>query len=129
VQLINDKKYTELQELHNAFGKIHGKDHKNKLILLSNYFRFQTTNDKEKRAEYAEKVLESLKKFDQDTFSYYFEKIKDSLEQYKKLEKKLQPELNPSMSFLEALFFLPTRMMANVYNAFIAPQKQNTDDE
>jgi len=129
VQLIKSKKYKVLKEFQNSFEKIPGKAHKNKMVLLSNYFQFQSTTDDKKRAQYAENVLESIKLFDQNTFSYYFEKIKDSLEAYKKLEKKLQPELNPSMSFMENLFFLPAKIMVDVYNSFVEQQKQHKDDD
>lgn len=113
-QLIKSKKHEELMKLHNVFEKTPGKSNKNKLILLSNYFQFQSATDDKKRTQYAEKTLESVKQFDQNTFSFYFKKIKNSLEIYKKIMNILQPEIDPLMSVLEAIIYSPTKIKEGV---------------
>ncbi len=123
-QLITSFKPKKLIEFHNSFEEIPGKSNKNKLILLSNYFQFQSANNNEEREEYAENVLESIKLFDQNTLSDYFKEIIDSVEPYKKLENKLQSELNPSMSFMENLFLLYAKTMIDIHKAFMDKQKE-----
>ncbi len=128
-KLIRLQKFEELKEIQQSFENIPGKHIKNKLILLCNYSQFQLTTDEEKRSYHAGNTLEILKQFDQNTFSHYFEKIKDSLNQYKELKTKLESEINPSMSFLENLFFMPAKIMVDMYNAFLEPQKQKNNED
>lgn len=127
-QLILSHKYEELKEIQNSFENIANDSLKNKLILLCYYSQFKSSTDNTKRSEYAEIILETLKQFDHKIFSFYFEKIKDSLKHYKLLKKKLKPELSPSMSLIDAFFYLPTKMMFDLYNIFIIQQKQNDED-
>ena len=124
VQIIKDEKYDILKEIQEEFEKISGEDFKSKLVLASNYIRFQKSSDEIEREKYAEIILEIIKQFDQEIFSFYFEKINDALKKYRNMKNKISPEINPTMSFLEAMFFLPTKMMADVYNAFIDQQSK-----
>ena len=124
-QLIKSRNYAKINEMQELFEELSGKEQKNKLILLCNYFQYLETTDKEKRTQYAEKILEMLKQFNYSTFSYYFEKIKDSLNPYKKLEKNLQTQVNPYKCFINALFFLPK--IADVYTSFIDQQSHDKD--
>ena len=115
-ELIRLHKFEELKEIHKSFEKIPCTSYKNKLILLCNYSKFQTVIDENEKEQLAGTILRMLKKFDRETFSFYFDKIKRSLKQYELLEKQLEPKLDHSMSFLDALFFLPSQMMANLFN-------------
>ena len=121
---IKNKKYNILKEIQEEFDKISGEDFKSKLVLASNYIRFQNTSDEVEREKYAEIILEIIKQFDQDVFSFYFEKIKGALKKYRDMKNKISPEINPTMSFLEAMFFLPTKMMVDIYNAYIDQQSK-----
>lgn len=125
VQIIKDEKYDILKEIQEEFEKISGDDFKSKLVLASNYIRFQKSSDEIEREQYAEIILEIIKQFDQDIFSFYFEKINSSLKKYRNIKNKISPEINPAMSFFETMFFLPTKMMADVWNMFIdQPSKE-----
>lgn len=108
-QLIKSNKVEELAKFQKRFEEIDEKSDKNKLILLSNYFQFLSATNDEIRMEYAEKVYESVKQFNQKTFSYYFEEIKDYLKTYKKIEKTHQLELNPVVHFWKQIFNYPQK--------------------
>lgn len=79
VQIIKDEKYDILKEIQEEFEKIPGDDFKSKLVLASNYIRFQKSSDEIEREQYVVIILELIKQFDQDIASFYFEKINSSL--------------------------------------------------
>ena len=128
-ELIRDQKFEELQEIQNSFEDIPENQIKNKLILTCSYSQFKLATDEKKRSEYAKNILQILKQFEQNTFSKYFDKIKDSLNQYNELKVKLESEINPSMSFLENLFFMSAKIMSDMYNAFMEPEKQKKNED
>ena len=127
-ELIRLHKFEKLKEIHKSFEEIPCASYRNKLILLCNYSKFQTTIDENEKEQLAKTILKMLKKFDRKTFSFYFDKIKRSLKQYELLEKQLEPKLDHSMSFIDAFFFLPSQMMANLFNTF-GKYRQYDDEE
>lgn len=120
--LIKSKDYEKLDRMWKLFEELPGKNHKNKLILLGNYFQYKEAKHKAVRVQHAENAFEALKQFGPNTFSEYLGKIKGSISQYKELEARLQEKVHPRMPLINALLFLPPEIRGNAYNLFTKQQ-------
>ncbi|WOV92371.1 MAG: hypothetical protein R1F52_04420 [Candidatus Nitrosoabyssus spongiisocia] len=97
--------HKKIQEIHDLFEKNPGDSNKNKLILATNYIQFKESLDKEQKSQCANNILEILKEFNPIIFKEYFDKIKNSLEKYQKIEDMKLPQIDSFENFNEALFY------------------------
>lgn len=115
-ELIRNQDYDKIEEIQNRFETQQGTNNENKINLICNYIRYNDAVDKKDKTLYAEKILKNLKQFDQKTFSHYFKEIKDSLDRYNRLKREIPDEVNSSMSFMEAIFYMPFKILDDIFS-------------
>ncbi len=125
VGIVYLKEKEKLFQINDNFEKILSGDLKDKLILVTNCFKFSYTIDENLKQKYADAILEVIKEFDRDTKSEYFNKIKQYSKQYELLESKLQEAWDPSITLAEAFLLLPTKFMLDLYKSFFGIRKSD----
>ena len=124
VDIIKNENENLLNKIHKQFEDLRGTDVKSKLILITNYEQFLTTQDENLKQKFADTIFEVIKKLDKDTASKYLNKIKKYSRKYTLLEDQLQNYINPSLSLLDAMVILPAKVAADMIASYVEFQKK-----
>jgi len=123
IDIIKDKEYSKIKKIHNTFDDINGSDIKSKLILVTNYEQLISTKNEHLKQEFADNMLEVIKKIDKNDARKYLEKIKQYSPKYTLLENQIKNVISPSMSFIDALILLPMKFTADLISGYVEFQK------
>ncbi len=116
--LIHLREIEQLSKIYKEFEKIPGKGFENKLILVTNYAQFVTTNNEKIKQKFADNIVTVIKKMDEKTAHYYLGKVKKYSKQYAILENQIQSFIDPSVPLIDALLLLPARATLNILSSY-----------